>query len=81
MKTPAETILGGTVAEHLLAFRKLCSQEEKAAVNAARKIMRECLSAVQAFAELEDYQFLSLLIEEFAELAIFCAENNGEEKK
>ena len=68
------TILKSSVAEHVAAFRALCSDDEREQVKVARKLMREALKTVPQFEALEAYQVLLVFIEEFTDFALFVTE-------
>jgi tellurite resistance protein len=76
MKSPTETILASTVAEHIVAFRCLCTPAEQRQIREARSKMRDVLKSTPGFTDLEDYQILSMFIEEFADFASFVSEEN-----
>lgn len=71
-----KTVLTASVGEHIAAFRTINIGDE-AEIRRARKALREWIGTQQddAFRNLGDLGVLSVLLEEFAEFAIFMGES------
>lgn len=71
-----KTVLTASVAEHLAAFRAI-NQGSESAIDNARKALREWLGSQE---QIGDMEILSVLLEEFAEFAIFAGQEIQRER-